>query len=156
MSYILIPVLKPKTPPAVCADLVKPSLASNIPGCFRRLWWGIQRWIFYFVMRKSQCCSSSLIFFLREIRHDDNSITVNRTSQMWVCQWLIQDDCSLNMIVHHCNFWDTRSTLKPFITESSSRCEGVQLFAVLVTQCGSCWWHVHPLELLNVVEFQTD
>ena len=48
MSFILLPVLKSKPLPAVCADLVKPCMASNIPGCFQSFWWGsVQRWIFY-------------------------------------------------------------------------------------------------------------
>ena len=47
MLFILIPALKFKTLPAVCADLVKPCMASNIQGCVQRLWWGVQRWIFY-------------------------------------------------------------------------------------------------------------
>ena len=36
MSFIRIPVLKPKTLPAVCADLVNPWMARNIPACFWR------------------------------------------------------------------------------------------------------------------------
>ena len=36
MPFIRIPVLKPKTLPAVCADLVNPWMARNIPACFWR------------------------------------------------------------------------------------------------------------------------
>ena len=36
MSFICIPVLKPKTLPAVCADLVNPCMARKIPARFWR------------------------------------------------------------------------------------------------------------------------
>ena len=36
MSFVSIPGPKPKTLPAVCADLVNPCMAKNIPACFWR------------------------------------------------------------------------------------------------------------------------
>ena len=36
MPFVSIPGLKPKTLPAVCADLVNPCMAKNIPACFWR------------------------------------------------------------------------------------------------------------------------
>ena len=50
MSLICIPVLKPKTLPAVCADLVNPCMARNIPACF----WGCD---VFWDLREIKCYS---------------------------------------------------------------------------------------------------
>ena len=36
ISFVLVPVVKPNTCPAVCADLFKPYMARDIPACFWR------------------------------------------------------------------------------------------------------------------------
>ena len=61
MSFILVPVLRPKTLPAVCADMVKPCVASNITACFRRCDVFCEeeftvKYFIGFVMKKSQGC----------------------------------------------------------------------------------------------------
>ena len=76
-SFILIPVLKSKTLPGVCADLVKPRMAATFQIVFRDCHEEFRvEYFIGFVMKKARVVIH-LFLFLHEILHDDKSTTAN-------------------------------------------------------------------------------